>query len=177
MTSITVSFVLVRLAAIFLFVRGVQGLSTYSIYLSDYSTLPSFGVATLVFGVALPISIAYLLWQYPEKITGAEVTEPHSSGPIRAEQLLLIGVSLLGMYLLVYGLLDLLRVESLETARLRIAAETGLPAAVSEPQLRVDRIIYGVQMLLGGAMVIGRRRMSELLLKAKYAAVQPHQQR
>ena len=172
MSPITISFVLVRLAAIFLFVRGVQGLSIYSFYISDYSTLPTFGLVTLVFSVVLPIGVAFLLWQHPEKVTGAQVVDPKLHGPVSADQLLMIGVTLFGMYLLVYGALDLVRVESLVAAREQAAIVAGLPSERSEPQVRASRLIYAAQILIGTCMVIGRRRMSDLLLKAKYGAVQ-----
>ena len=114
-----------------------------------------------------------MLWQYPEKVSGAQAPSTTDEGPLTASQVLVIGITLLGLYLFVYGILDLLRVESSEVIVHRLADQSGVPASGATPELVVERLIYGAQIIIGMLMVVGRRRMSHLLFKAKYGAVAP----
>lgn len=61
MNALTISFVLVRLAAVFLFVRAIQGLATFSFVLTGDSQIATFGAVTLTFMVLLPGAIAMVL--------------------------------------------------------------------------------------------------------------------
>ena len=68
----TIGFVLVRLAAIFLFVYAIQGLPAFSYLLGDSREMVNFGAVALIVSVMLPVGIAAVLWQHPEKVIGAQ---------------------------------------------------------------------------------------------------------
>ena len=174
MNSMTISFVLVRLAAVFLFVRAVQGLSTFSYMLSGDEKVATFAVITIVFMVILPAAVAIVLWIHPEKVTGAQASVGKSDGPISAQQILMIGVSLLGLYLIVYGVVDLFRIEANQVLQQQLAGDAGEAGMQDEVQRRamiISRFGYGIQLAMGVLLILGRSGLSRLLLKAKYGAL------
>ena len=167
----TVSFVLVRLAAAFLFVRGVQGLSSYSYLLTADKQFAAFAIVTLLFSVVLPIVIAIILWTHPEKVTGAQITTAKSEDAVNAGVSLMIGITLLGLYVFVYGVVDLFQIEASQMLRSQVAANLGLPNEAVDRQAIADRIMYMVQIALGLALILGRNGLSRLLMKAKYGGL------
>jgi len=167
----TVSFVLVRLAAAFLFVRGVQGLASYSYLLTGDAQGSTFAVVTLVFGVVLPVGIALVLWLYPEKVTGAEVTRAKSEEAVSAGAILMIGITLLGLYVFIYGVVGLFRIEALQMAQSKMAENMDLPNEVIGSQAIANRVTYAVQIILGLCLILGRNGLSRILLKAKYGGL------
>lgn len=169
MNSMTISFVLVRLAAVFLFVRAVQGLSTFSYMLSGDEKVATFAVITIVFMVILPAAVAIVLWIHPEKVTGAQASVGKSDGPISAQQILMIGVSLLGLYLIVYGVVDLFRIEANQVLQQQLAGD--LPGEAQNRAMVISRFGYGIQLAMGVLLILGRSGLSKLLLKAKYGAL------
>ena len=171
MNAMTISFVLVRLAAIFLFVRAVQGLSTFSYLLSGDEKVATFAVITVVFMVILPAAVAIVLWIHPEKVTGAQASDRKSEGPISAHQLLMIGVTLLGLYLAVYGVVDLFRIEANQVLQQQLTGDASLRDEARHRAVVISRIGYGIQLAIGMLLIVGRGGLSKLLLKAKYGAL------
>jgi hypothetical protein len=171
MNAMTVGFVLVRLAAAFLFVRGVQGLSSYSFLLTGDAPVQNFAVVTLVFGVLLPVAVAIILWLYPEKVTGAQVISAKSEEAVSAGAILMVGITLLGLYVFVYGVVDLFHVEALQMARSNKATVMNLPNEVTDSQAIASRVTYAAQIVLGLCLILGRNGLARLLLKAKYGGL------
>jgi len=173
MSAMTISFVLVRLAATFLFVRGIQGLTAFSYLLSAEEPIDGYGAFTLVFGVILPIAIAMVLWTWPEKIAGAQTMSARNVGAdtVTADQVMMIGLSMLGLYVLVYGVVDLFAVESAHIVGRRHQAPGGLPDLQEARQMFASRVRYAAQIVLGLALLLGRNGISVLLTQARYAGV------
>lgn len=171
MNAMTVSFVLVRLAAAFLFVRGVEGLASYSFMLAGDSQVSTFALITLVFGVFMPIGIAIILWLYPEKVTGAQIINTKPEEAVSASAILMIGITLLGLYVFVYGVVDLFRVEALQMVQSNMAADMDLPNEAMSSQAIANRITYAVKILLGLCLILGRSGLTRMLLKAKYGGL------
>lgn len=171
MNAMTVSFVLVRLAAAFLFVRGVQGLSSYSYLLTGNAPAPNFAVVTLIFSVILPIAIAIILWLHPEKVTGAEIVSAKSEEPVSASAILMIGITLLGLYVFVYGVVDLFYFESIRYAQLRANGAMDLPDVALTTQTIASRVTNLVKIVLGVCLILGRNGLTRLFLKAKYGGL------
>jgi len=171
LNSMTVSFVLVRLAAVFLFVRGVQGLSSFSYLLTGDAQLATFAIVTLIFGVFLPAGIAIVMWRHPEKVIGPQLAPAKPDSVVSAVQLLMIGISLLGLYSLVYGLVDLLRIEAEQMSLAQFAASMNLPNEAADTRTIGSRIAYSAQIALGVCLILGRNGLSWLLVKAKYGGI------
>jgi len=171
MNALTISFVLVRLAAVFLFVRAIQGLATFSFVLTGDSQIATFGAVTLTFMVLLPGTIALVLWIYPEKVTGAQQTSAKSEGSISAEQILMLGISLIGIYMAVYGIVELVQIETAHGLQWHLADEAGLPHERLDDGLIAKRAASFAQVFMAFGLLLGRRGLSKLLIKAKYAGV------
>jgi hypothetical protein len=171
MNAMTVSFVLVRLAAAFLFVRGIQGLSAYSYLLTGDAPAPNFALLTLVFGVMLPIGVAIVLWLHPEKVTGAQVINTKSDEALSASAILMIGITLLGLYVVVYGIVDLFYVEAMRIAQSRATDEMNLPNEAMNAQAIASRVTNIVKIVLGVCLILGRNGLTRLFLKAKYGGL------
>jgi hypothetical protein len=171
MNAMTVSFVLVRLAAAFLFVRGIQGLTAYSYLLTGDSPAPSFAIVTLLFGVMLPIGIAIVLWLHPEKVTGAQIVSAKSEEALSASAILMIGITLLGLYVVVYGVVDLFYFEAMQYAQSRATDEMNLPNEAMSAQVVASRVTNFVKILLGVCLILGRNGLTRLFLKAKYGGL------
>ena len=171
MNAMTVSFVLVRLAAAFLFVRGIQGLTAYSYLLTGDSPAPSFAIVTLVFGVMLPIGIAIILWLHPEKVTGAQIVSAKSEEALSASAILMIGITLLGLYVVVYGVVDLFHFEAMQYVQSKATDEMNLPNEAMNAQAVASRVANFVKILLGVCLILGRNGLTRLFLKAKYGGL------
>ena len=171
MNALTISFVLVRLAAVFLFVRAVQGLSTFSYMLTGDAKIATFAVVTVVFMVILPAAVAIILWIHPEKVTGAQQTDGKQEGSISAEQILMIGVSLLGVYLAIYGVVDLFRIEANQVLQQQLVEQSNWPNEAHSRAIIIERVGYGIQIAVGTLLILGRSGLSRLLLKAKYGGL------
>jgi len=78
---------------------------------------------------------------------------------LNAEEVMVIGVSLLGLYLLIFGIISLARVE---------LALTGLETLDARARMS-QRIQYIVEIAISVPLLLGRKRLSKLLMKAKYA--------
>jgi len=107
--------------------------------------------------VLLPAACAFLIWRYAETFVPEQaVTEEPS---VSAVQLMLVGVSLLGLYFFVWGLISLVRVES------SLAASEHFDSSIKWAQ----RVPYLTQMFVATPMLLGRKRLANLLLRVKYA--------
>ncbi len=173
LNTLTISFVLVRLVAVLLFVRALQGLSSVSSLLASVSATPTLILSTLTFGVALPIGIALTLWSHPEKLIGAQPSNAQAAEPISASQLLTVGISLLGLFALVYGIVDMFRIETAQFLLHRFAQNANLPNEAVSFAVIVSRATYAVQIIVGLALVLARNGLSDLLLRVKYAGTRP----
>jgi hypothetical protein len=92
---------------------------------------------------------------------------------------LMIGITLLGLYVFVYGVVDLFHVEALQMARSNMATVMNLPNEVTDSQAIASRVTYAAQIVLGLCLILGRNGLARLLLKAKYGglAVSPPEQK
>ena len=156
--------VLVRLFSIYLAITAIQTLSYVLPALFNFSlrgnVLELFGSITiwlLLTNQLLPAICAVFLWRNADRIV--PVGKPNSNVSITAKEIMVIGVSLLGLYLLIFGIISLARVE-LALTRLETL---DVSARISQ------RIQYMVEIAISVPLLLGRNRLSELLMKAKNA--------
>ena len=154
--------VLVRLFAIYLAMTALQSLFFYvpsmfqgMMKVSDWISSSLFWLSAIA--VLLPAACAFLIWRYAETIVPEQAVTDESSGS--AAQLMLVGVSLLGLYFFAWGLISLVRVES------SLAASEHFDNSTKWAQ----RVPYLAQMLVATPMLLGRKRLANLLLKIKFA--------
>ena len=162
MTGYNVGVVLVRLFSVYLAVTALQSLFFY--LPSYFQSMMSFSDSILAIefwlsaiAVLIPAICAYWIWR------NAKIFVPEQSDAdafsIAPTQLMLIGVSLLGLYFLVLGVVTLARVEASLAAIEQVDSATRM----------AQRAPYFVQILVAIPMLLGRKQLAELLLKIKYA--------
>ena len=161
--------VLVKLAAVFIAVWALRNLADYAYFFVGGDSLAPFyfGVALIL---ALPVFVAFVLWKFPNLVIGsfAPLNQETPGKAITADELLLIGVSLLGLYTLVFGIIDLLFFEAIrfgERAMAR-AADYEIPLT---PQTISGRITNVVQILFGVGLLAGRHGIASFIRRARTA--------
>ena len=162
MSGHNLGIILVRLFAIYLAITALQNLFLYlptmlqgAIKAPDWFLSIQFWMPA--FGFALPAVCAFLIWRFAETFVPEQTVAIEDS--ISAPQLMLVGTSLLGLYFLTWGAISLVRVES------SFAASEHFDNLTKWAQ----RVPYLVQMLVATAMLLGRKRLANVLLKAKNA--------
>ena len=85
-----------------------------------------------------------------------------------SQDLWVLGVSLIGLYALVFGVIDLLFVESLRFAERGFAESSNLPDYGASPQSIVGRVTNITQILIGLALILGRRRIAGFLRNVRH---------
>jgi len=156
--------VLVRLFAIYLAITAVQTLSYVLPALFDFGAqggilelLGSISIWLLLTNQLLPAICAVWLWRNADRVIPDG--SPTNNVSLNAEEIMVIGVSLLGLYLLIFGIISLARVE------LALAGLETLDA----PARTSQRIQYIAEVAISIPLLLGRNRLSELLMKAKHA--------
>jgi len=156
--------VLVRLFSIYLAITAIQTLSYVLPALFDFSVqagvlelLGSITIWLLLTNQLLPAICAVWLWRNADRVIPDG--SPDSNASLNAEEVMVIGVSLLGLYLLITGIISLARVE------LTLTGQETLDAGARISQ----RIQYLAEVAISVPLLVGRNRLSQLLIKAKYA--------
>jgi hypothetical protein len=156
--------VLVRLFAIYLAITAIQTLSYVLPALFDFSAqggvlelLGSISIWLLLTNQLLPAICAVWLWRNADRVVPDG--SPTSNVSLNAEEIMVIGISLLGLYLLISGIISLARVE------LALTGQETLDARARFSQ----RIQYMAEVAISIPLLLGRNRLSKLLMKAKYA--------
>ena len=167
--------VLVRLAAVFLLIRAIQGLG----YFAPLVDQPGVDFGDFLFPFALtvlvPLAAAALLWSFPATVArfGPDDEFPGASPDALNRNILLAGVSLLGLYALIFGIVELVRVESAFAAQSLMNDAIGADSSYANQMTISARLTYGVQIVLGLVLMVGRSTVTRWLHKAKYGGLGP----
>lgn len=162
MTGRNIGVVLVRIFSVYLAVTALQSLFFYlpsfsrpMMNLSDSILSVEFWLSGIA--ILIPAFCAFWMWR------NANFFVPEQAGTdefsITQAQLMFVGVSLLGLYFLVWGIVTLVRVESSLAAMEQIDSATKM----------AQRAPYLAQILVAIPMLLGRKGIAELLLKIKYS--------
>ncbi len=180
MTAQSMGIVMVRLFSIYLVVTAIQSLSytlpaLFNFGTGGMSSLSAFailGSVSLWLGlstVVIPALCAWWLWRNAERVLPGLTDEEPST--VDASDFMLVGVSLLGLYLLTWGIINIARVE----ASIAMRAEAGMGAisnAAGDTAMS-QRLPSIIQVLVAIPMLLGRHRLAELLVRAKFAGTKP----
>ena len=157
--------VLVKLGAALIVVTAVGNFQTYlSLILGNHWWVPTALIA-LLFAVALPVLIAYAFWKFPNTVVGvleADARTEKSQG-ITPNELMLIGVSLIGLYTLVFGLVDLVHTETMRVTFVRHLRMMNMPATTISPDADAQRYAGIVRVVLGSLLIAGRHNIAGIL--------------
>jgi hypothetical protein len=165
MSSGHMDVVLVKLSAVIIVVMSLQSLTSYIGYIGT-DTVPRFvTVAAFLFNFGIPVLIALLLWFFPATVIGLKVNGELGAegGPHVYEGYLLIAVTLVGLYALVFGIIDLLYYESLRLAEKQYLNADIMGIYRASPETVAGRYTNVAQIILGIFLLLGRGRVAMLL--------------
>jgi hypothetical protein len=170
---VRIDLVLVKLGAIFIIVYALQNLAYYVSFImgsEEYMLIAGF-VFCLVF--ALPALIAWALWRFPATVVGLlyHGDDEGSKRSNDAGRALLIGISLIGVYTLAFGVIDLVYFEAHRFAEYRLAEDANFPDYPILPQTVAGRVTNIVQIVIGIALIYGRNGIATFLRQVRTAGV------
>lgn len=166
-----IGIVLCRVAAAVLIVQTIRSLG-YTIP-ALFNGLGEFGADVLLFLVMtfVPGLAAIGLWIFAERICAlpGRVASESEAIPSRSIDFLLIGTSLIGLYLVISGLLDGVNIEVTHWYKSDLGDE--YKAMLDKERARIIgyRASYIAQIILGAAMIVGKAQVSRFLLRARSA--------
>lgn len=168
-----IDLVLVKLGAIFIIVYALQNLAYYMSFImgSDEYVLIAAFVFCLVF--AFPGMISWTLWRFPATVVGSLYggDEETSEVPEGTDRALLIGVTLLGVYTLAFGIIDLAYFEAHRFAEYRLSDYAEYSDYPILPQTVAGRISNIVQIVIGIVLTYGRHGIVSFLNRMRIAGV------
>lgn len=173
MNTKRIDVVLVKLGAVFIVVYALQGLAYYISFMMGAEEYVSIAAVIFCLVFAIPAAISFVLWRFPATVTGAlydQFESPSDNGTL-GQNALLIGVSLIGLYTLVFGVIDLVYFEAHRYAELQLAKDANFPEYPILPQTLAGRVTNIVQVILGGILIYGRNGISVFLRQVRTAGV------
>ena len=165
--------VVVRLGAIFIVVYALQNLAYHLSFImggKEYILIATF-VFCLVF--AFPALISWALWRFPATVVGSLYHEDNETSENNDDtsRALLTGISLIGVYTLTFGIIDLAYFEAHRFAEYKLAEDANFPDYPILPQTVAGRAANIVQIVIGIVLIYGRHGMASFLRRMRTAGI------
>ena len=163
--------VLCRLAAVFLFIRGIEHLGFALSLLSSPATDSWQASFTSIMAVVFPVVAAVVVWRLAPKISALEDknSEPTPGNAVGEKELIAIGTFLVGLYAFLFGLVSAVSVEVGLWAQEVLNRSSQFPAEPDWIQSLQSRAPYVLQILLGIGLMLGRRGIATVFSRVRYA--------
>ena len=114
--------------------------------------------------LAIPLAIAFVLWRLPSTVLGELPPAEKTPDTFDFDALMFVGVSLIGLYVLVTGILEIATALSNHAAASDYASREGVREQIHH------RYFMGiVQTVLGIGLILGRRGIAQLMSRARRA--------
>ena len=157
--------VLVKIGAALIVVTALGNFQTYlSLILGKPWWVPTALIA-LLFAVVLPVIIAFAFWKFPNTVVGslAGGIERKNTHGTSSNEILLIGVSLIGLFTLVFGLVDLVHTETMRVTFVRHLRMMNMPETTVSPDADAQRYAGLARITLGLVLIAGRHKIAGML--------------
>lgn len=165
MTGRRIDVVLVKLCAVIILVLSMQSLTEYFAFYVNTVEANFIAVTAFLLNFAIPIVIAAVLWFFPATVVG---TVSGDSQPIESGvDLALLAVTLIGLYTLTFGIIDLGYYESFRIAEQNAVDPNRLGIYGPSPDTIAGRITNIIQIILGLALLIGKKQIARLVSRAR----------
>ena len=164
---------LIKLGAVFIVVLALQNLAYYLSFIMGSAEYVRIAIVVFCLVFVLPVATAFLLWRFPNLISGSlySRSEEGAGKSLDIDKVLLVGVSLIGLYTLVFGVIDLVYFEAHRYAELQLAKDANFPEYPVLPQTVAGRITNILQVILGVVLIYGRRGIALFLRQIRTAGV------
>ena len=160
-----IDVVLVKLCAVIIVVMTMQSLTGFVAFYVNTPEANFIAISAFWLNFALPMLIAVALWFFPATIIGSVSSESDdaASGPDWA----LLSVTLIGLYVLVFGVIDLAYYESFRIAEQEALDPDRIGIYSPSPDTIAGRITNIIQIVIGLILLIGKRGFARLISSAK----------
>ena len=157
--------VLVKLGAVFIIVYALQNVAYYATYIFGGFDYIRISILVFVLVALVPWLIAIALWKFPQTVVGSLYSTDSNvqTSSSDSDKFLLLGVSLIGVYTLTFGIIDLAYFEALRYSGQELAAEAGFPDNPVPPETVAGRYTNILQIIFGVTLVAGRRTIANFL--------------
>lgn len=165
-----IGIVICRVAAAILLVQTIRafGFVVPALFSSPDTIVSSLlGFAVLGF---IPGLVAVALWFYAERIVGVAKENVAASHDARINEadLVRVGTLLIGLYVIVDGVILGLSTEMAQILLPEALDQEGVGRRFAKQQLSA-RVSYGLEILFGIALIVGRHRLAQVATKARRA--------
>ena len=155
--------VLVKLGAVVVVVMALQGLANFVGFFANSPQATVVSVAEVLLAFVLPILLAIILWKFPATIIGTYPDTEQDQLP----DLAYMAVVLVGLYVLVFGVIDLAYFESFRITERNFVDPDRLGTYSPSPETVAGRFVNLVQIGIGIGILLGKRRISALIRSAR----------
>ena len=164
---------LVKLGAVFILVYSLQSLAYYVSFLMGSEEYVYIAAVVFCLVFVLPGAFSWVLWKFPATVTGLlyDKSESTNKTSVESQKILFIGVALIGLYTLVFGIIDLVYFEAHRYAELQLAKDANFPDYPILPETVAGRMTNIAQVILGGVLIYGRNGISVFLHQIRTVGV------
>ncbi len=164
-----IDVVLVKLCAVVIVVLSMQSLTGYVAYYVNTEEANFLAVSAFLLNFGLPLVFAGILWFFPATVIGdvSGDTQPIEGGV----DIVVLAVTLVGLYTLVFGVIDLAYYESFRATQQEIMDPDGFGTYSPSAQTVAGRVTNIIQIVLGLSLLVGRRQIARLLSRVRTAGV------
>ena len=168
MTGTRIGIILVKLGAAFLLINILRNANMFLSYFEMIQDRWGLAVFSLGMTLVLPIMIVAALWFFPATLLGKQTTEEPAPPVLDdAAGAMLVGVSLVGLYAVVFGFIDLFYFESVRWAEFNYANQIGYDNYGPSGATIASRYTSILQIIVGLGLLLGRRGISAALAAAR----------
>lgn len=163
-----IDIVLVKLGAAFIFIYVLQGASSFLGYFEVVENRLGMALFSLTMTIILPAIIIAVLWFFPATIIGKQSIDNTGAPSLDdAAGGILVGVSLVGLYTLAFGLIDLFYFETQRWAEASYGGQISYGEFRPSSGTIAGRYSSALQIVVGLALLFGRRGISTVLARAR----------
>ncbi len=166
MTGKRIDIILVKLCAVIIVVLSLQSITSFLAYYINAPNAGFLATAAIVLTFVLPMLIAAALWTFPATIVG-QVSASADDDSAELDWVV-ISVTLISLYVLVFGVIDLVYYESFRIAEREYLDPEGRGFYTPSPESAAGRITNIVQIVIGLLLLAGKRGIARLIRAARY---------
>ena len=169
MSGNRIDVVLVKLCAVVIVVLSLQGLTGYVAYFVAGESSYVQAVLAFLLVFLIPVGLAALLWFFPVSTLRLKELEDKATTTLEPASLILVGITLVGLYVLVFGVIDLFYFEAVRVAEATYAGADPWGLFKPSPDTVAGRYTNILQIVIGAGLLLGRKGLANLLAAARYS--------
>jgi len=169
LSSGRIDVVLVRLGAVAIVISAFYQLAGYGSYFIESGVSVPAQIGMVILTVLLPLGIASVLWKFPASVVRKVSPELQQEGRtlVEPEELMIVGIALLGLYTFVSGTLEVLHSESLAVWERSLVDFYQSDPYHSPPNQLARRLTSYAEVAFGIVLMFGRKGIARLILNAR----------